>query len=151
MRRILLILSIALALVVSQTKREREHASAVKAYNRSLASQTDNCTDKKFCAVVYLAPWCPSCNQMAPQLRTAVQRAKSKTEFGMKVVVGKGTFAQNAEEAASFGEAGSADQDDTVHKALGVKQYPSFFVMDKDKTIILSDREAFDWLNEKLR
>ena len=103
MRRILLIISIALALVVSQTKREREHAAAVKAYTRNLASKTDNCTDKQFCAVIYLAPWCPSCNQMAPQLRTAVQRAKSKTDFGMKIVVGQGTTAQNEEEAASFG------------------------------------------------
>lgn len=151
MRNILIVGSIILAAVVWQVKSTQRHAAAVREYQQNATKKTDNCTDKKFCAVVYVAPWCPACQQMAPQLRTAIERAKTKNNFGLKVVVGQGTREQNEAEAASFGAAGSADQDNVVHTALGVDRYPSFFVMDQEKTVILRHEEAFAWLNEQLQ
>ncbi len=158
MRNILLVVAVLLAAFAWHTKQEQTRAKNVREYQRRLAEQAqnpgqpvrDSCTNKKFCAVVYVAPWCPACKQLAPQLRAALPRVKEK-EFGLKIVVGQGRPEENDDEAASFGEAGSADQDGSIHKILGVSQYPSFFVLDQEKTVILANEEAFQWLNEKLR
>ena len=150
MNRLVLVIVIAGAFFLFQHFQEQKLATARQAYQRGLSAQTDNCSGKKFCAVIYVAPWCPACKQMKPQFLRALKRSETKTGFGVRVVVGQGTSEQNEKEAASFGFGAVTDPDASVLKSLGVRAFPSFFVIDEEKTVILSGREAFDWINEKL-
>ena len=113
-------------------------------------AKSDLCNEKKECAVVYVAPWCPACKSMAPKLREAIEQTKSRKDFGIRVVVGRGSKEENEKEAASFAGVGHADQDDSLHDLLGVRAYPSFYVVDKKQKVLHRGQAAFRWLNEKL-
>lgn len=151
MTKILLLFALALVFVAMNTQHVQKTAVARRAYVRSLASESDICAEKKFCAVIYVAPWCPACHSMAPQFKNLLARAKTMNDYGVKIVVGQGTQKQNEAEAASYGAGASTDHDSLVKKALDVREFPSFFVMDKERTVILNGQEAFHWINENFR
>jgi thiol-disulfide isomerase/thioredoxin len=148
MKAIFLILAL-LGLLFFYKKNQDETARARREYQRGVASGQDYCTEKKFCVLVYVAPWCPACKQMAPQLKTALLKSRSNKDYGFKVVVGQGTLAQNDNEAASFGLGATTDPESIVKTALGVDRYPSFFVLDKDSAVVLRDMEAYQWAAER--
>jgi thiol-disulfide isomerase/thioredoxin len=118
-------------------------------YQRGLASGQDYCTNKKFCVLAYVAPWCPACKQISPKLKEALEKSPKMKDYGFKVVVGQGKPSENDAEAASYGFGAVTDPDNILKVTLGVDHYPYFFVLDQDSSVVLRDQEAFQWAAEK--
>jgi len=110
----------------------------------------DPCFNKNHCAVIYLAPWCSACNQLAPQLIQLLQKANSLHEIGIAVIIGKGrTHEENESYAKKFGVNALVDNDEKIEQALGISYYPTFLIFDKNRKIILKDMDAMNWINSK--
>ena len=111
----------------------------------------DYCALKDRCLAVYVAPWCPACNSIAPLLKKSLAASRTKKEFGMKIFVGQERQpGHNDRVAAEFGPGTFVDADGTVLAKLGVSYFPSFFVLDKQGEILLSGDEAREWAQKNL-
>lgn len=110
------------------------------------ADSKSSCTGKELCGVIYVAPWCPACKQGAPIFKKMLTNSWKNETRGMQVFVGRGEASQNLEEAISYGPGASADQDSSKFNALGIRQYPSFFVTDAKGKVLKRDQEAIDWI-----
>ena len=151
MNKLIFLVAAGLGFFIWTKYTESEQRRVAFEYQRSIASKEDNCTGKKFCVVVYVAPWCPACKSMAPQFRQALKKARSIPDYGVKMYVGAGKTEENEREAIDLGDGAYPDQDKSMMKKLNVQQFPSFFVLDKEQTVILSGNEAFQWMVEKIR
>lgn len=152
MGRILVISALILGFFAWQKHEARERAREEREYSSAVTSNGgDPCTGKKFCALIYLAPWCPACKSQVPLYRDYVEKAKTRGDVGVKVVVGQGRRAGDNEAMAKlFGAAGLVDHDSSYLKKYRVDRFPSLYVLDAERTIILRQEEAFHWLAEKL-
>src|SRR4051812_23628513 len=80
---------------------------------------SDSCSSKKLCAIVYVTPWCPACEQVSPILKMWVTKTKDHAEYGVKVIVGYGkNQGDNEKTAAKYGENSVIDNDLTLAKKL---------------------------------
>lgn len=110
------------------------------------------CGSKSFCAVIYVTPWCPACQQSAPRYRAYLANAERSAENGIQVVVGEGrTPEQNNETVSSYGSGALADNNRSIGRMLGVPYYPSHFVLDSKRAVFLRDPEASAWIDERFR
>lgn len=118
---------------------------------RALSSLSgDTCEGRKFCAVVYLAPWCPHCVSSVPRTKEMIQRFRSP-ELGVKVIVGLGKSPeQNQKFADSIAPGVVIDSDTSLARKYGVRSVPSYTVLDQEGSAILSGQEAYSWLHEKM-
>jgi thiol-disulfide isomerase/thioredoxin len=145
-----LLLALLLGGAVFGVAKWKEEQANQRAFERRIASGEDSCAGRKFCAVVYMAPWCPACKQIVPRLQRMSKKAV-KGDYGLKVVVGRGRSPEDNEQmAAQFGNFGAVDKDEKVFSDLKVSRYPSFFVLDGEGTVILANQEAYYWIQEKL-
>ena len=128
---------------------QSERARSAREAHHLLAKEEDLCTNKKFCAMVYVAPWCPACKQMAERHRTALTKARDKKDYGFKVIVGQGRKEENEAEAAALGLGAVVDADNKWQATLHVDRFPSYYVLDQEGTVILQDNEAFQWIGER--
>ncbi len=112
------------------------------------ADQVDPCLDKKMCAVVYIAPWCPACHSVLPQLKTFTQNASKHDEYGILIVIGAGTFEQNQNTFKSFTTNAMIDSDSKIANSLGVNYFPTFLVLDAQREIKKRDHDAFTWMHQ---
>lgn len=152
MNKIIFLLLATAAYFIWDKRVQQQEKVSLREYQRGIASGEDNCTGKKFCVIAYVAPWCPSCKALAPQLKTFLAHSKDSKDNGMKVVVGEGvTAAENEADAAKYGYGAVADNSGVYKKRLRVEQFPSLFVVDRDGTIILRDQEAADYMSDKFR
>ena len=150
MNKLYVALVIGLAVFAWHRHLEVQTAANLKSYQRGLSSNSDLCTGKKFCAIVYVAPWCGACKSERPRIISFMEKSKNNPAFGIRVVVGQGrSQAENEEMAASFGFGATTDPDNSVLQKLQVPHFPSFFVLDKDNTVILRDQAAFQWIYQK--
>jgi thiol-disulfide isomerase/thioredoxin len=115
------------------------------------APKKDTCEGKKFCAVAYLAPWCPHCKRVVPDLREMMAKAEASSENGLRVIVGGGEKAENEALAALFGASGVVDASNDIARQLGVRGYPSFYLLNEQGHLIAGDEAAYRWAFEKLR
>ena len=115
------------------------------------AGAKDSCDGKKFCAVAYLAPWCPHCKRVVPDLREMLKKAEASGENGLRVIVGGGEPDENRALAAQFGGSGVVDASNDIARALGVRAYPSFYLLNEQGHTIAGDEAAYRWAFEKLR
>lgn len=116
---------------------------------RAVPGMADVCAGRNFCALVYLAPWCPHCKNAVPELMRKAVKAGSSSYPGFRVVVGDGPAEENQAMAKHFGAHGSVDVDRALATKYGVRSYPSYLVLDKEGDVILRDQEAFAWVHEK--
>lgn len=150
MTKAFFLLALAVGYLAYQRHEGALNRASARAYDRAVASGTDPCAGKQTCAVVYMAPWCPSCRQEAPQLRDALARASINRKLGLRVVVGQGrSRADDEEMARGLGAGAVVDADGAWHRKLNVQAYPSFFVLDGEQAVILSGNEAYQWVREK--
>lgn len=110
----------------------------------------DPCAGRAFCAVAYLAPWCPHCKNAVPELQKMTAKAEQEKSPGLKVLVGAGKPGENESMARVFGKSGIVDASGDKARQLSVAYYPTFLVVDREGTVILRDGEAMHWMQEKL-
>lgn len=111
----------------------------------------DPCHGKERCVLVYMAPWCPACKSLLPQLLNVRDgRWKDSTTRGFKFVVGHGSPEQNREMVKQIGRGAYLDDDKEFSKKMGVRHFPTLYVLDGNGRVIESDRAALDWLNRDL-
>ena len=151
MKQILLVAAIiVVALGYSHYERKKQFAAQLE-YSRTVATSHDSCAGKKFCALVYVAPWCPACKSILPKLHTFSTNSANSKDYGFKLVVGRERNpGDNEKMAAPFGANGFVDKDSSIHSKLGINYYPTIFIQDQEGTTILKDNEAFRWMHEKL-
>lgn len=111
--------------------------------------QEAGCHGKKMCGLVYLAPWCPACNSVIPQLQIFLKNGQQHKEAGLQIVVGAEQMpGDNARKAKEIGEGVITDENNIYAGSLAISYYPSFFVIDEQKRIIHKDQDAMNWMNE---
>ncbi len=111
------------------------------------------CTGKKLCAIAYVAPWCPGCNSLIPNFKQYLAQSKNHSEYGFVIIVGKGkTMRDNTDKAIEIGSKEFkniiVDVDESFHRDLKIKYYPSFIIVKPNQKIVMRDQEAFDWINQ---
>jgi thiol-disulfide isomerase/thioredoxin len=107
------------------------------------------CTGKKLCAVIYIAPWCPACEQMSPILKTFLQNSKSVTDYGFQIIVGDERSAgDNKQKAQSLGDGVIIDGDRSLARTLKITYYPTFYVVDPKGKVQMKDQDAMTWANQ---
>jgi thiol-disulfide isomerase/thioredoxin len=130
-------------------KHKEGNARAI-AYTAAAAKQSDPCAGKKFCATIYVAPWCPACKAELPRFRNYLSKAHLNRDYGLKIVVGRGQKPEDNEAMArQLGAGAVVDPDGKIFNDLRVQQFPSFFILDGEKSVVLSDNEAFQWIHQK--
>ncbi|MBA2403362.1 MAG: redoxin domain-containing protein [Bdellovibrionales bacterium] len=113
-------------------------------------AMVDSCAQKRMCAVVYLAPWCPACQQVTPTLMTFLANAQKSKLFGLQVIIGAGRKAgENEKKANALGMGTMVDNDNKIANALGVTYYPTFIVIDNKRSVTLRDQAAMEWANSQ--
>lgn len=149
MNKLILIVALALAFL-AWDKHEKSKAQKVRTnYLRKTANSTDACTGKEKCALIYLAPWCPSCRSQLPAYKQVLTKANSVANVGLKIVVGAGSSPEeNDKMILELGPGALADHTGEVGAFFGVNKYPSYFVLDKNQKPLLVDFEAFQWINQ---
>ncbi len=112
----------------------------------SFTKMDSPCLGKKMCSVIYVAPWCPACKDVAPILTDLLKNAQEfNRDVGIMVVVGEGQAHENQQLADSFGRGSLIDHDRSILKSLDVSYYPTFVVVDASFKIVKKDQEAFQW------
>ncbi len=140
-------LIIALTLFFSQQKirdflRPRPKTAPVQ------LTQSLECQKKNGCGVIYVAPWCPACNSMQPQIQQILQKSRENPDYGIVVIVGQGKEARdNFEKAQEIGEGTVTDDDSLYARALKIDRYPTFLVVDSQQKITHRDQAAMGWMN----
>jgi thiol-disulfide isomerase/thioredoxin len=114
------------------------------------AQVADPCSGKQRCLVVYLAPWCPACKSVTPQLLQVRDHWKGSATRGIKFIVGADSDEKNRELALSIGDGAYVDQGDAYRRAMKVSHFPTLWVVDENSKVITADRGAYDWLNGEL-
>lgn len=107
------------------------------------------CKGKKVCGLVYLAPWCPACNSVIPQLQVYLKNSSNNKEAGLQIVVGaEQNRGDNASKAREIGEGVMTDDQKIYAETLAISYYPTFFVVNDKNQIIHKDQDAMNWMNE---
>lgn len=120
------------------------------AYTAAAAKRIDPCEGKKFCATIYVAPWCPACKAEMPRFRGFLDKARTQKDYGLKIVVGRGQQpGDNEAMAKQLGAGAVTDDSGQIFAQLKVTKFPSFYILDRDKAVVLEDMEAFQWMHQK--
>lgn len=149
MNKLIAVAVMALAFL-AWDKHEKSKAAKVRTnYLRTVANSTDACTGKEKCALIYLAPWCPSCRSQLPGYKHILTKAHAIPNAGVKIVVGAGNSPEeNDGMIHELGAGAVPDHTGEIGAFFGVNKYPSYFVLDKNQKPILTDFEAFQWINQ---
>jgi hypothetical protein len=136
---------------VWQLKPPRRYPSEVKVERYGAGKRggsADPCQARKTCVVMYVAPWCGAC-QVHVGTTLPLLRAKwgdSPDRPGLKVVVGNSDDGRLDEMARRVGDPVFIDRDDQLLRALAVRRFPSFYVLDERLRITHEGDDAVDWL-----
>jgi thiol-disulfide isomerase/thioredoxin len=142
---------LALCVGIYRFRARIEAAAIPDSVAATAAAAKDTCEGKKFCAVAYLAPWCPHCKRVVPDLHEMLKKAEASSENGLRVIVGGGEPAENQALAAQFGASGVVDASNDIARALGVQGYPSFYLLNEKGHTIAGNEDAYRWAFEHLR
>jgi hypothetical protein len=121
------------------------------AHNRPPASLcTGNpCGAKRYCATIYVAPWCPYCHKAEGWIKDVLSRNNLQSDGGVRVVVGAGRMpADNLRYASTFGPCAQNDDTKSIAKKLDVHAFPTYYVQDGDE-VILRGNAALQWIQRR--
>lgn len=111
--------------------------------------QEAGCKGKKMCGLVYLAPWCPACNSVIPQLQIFHKNSVYNKELGLQLIMGAEQMSgDNARKAKEIGGNVLVDEHNVYATSLAISYYPTFLVVDEKKQIKYKDQDAMNWMNE---
>lgn len=141
----------ALLFGIARFRKERAAENVPHPAFATAAAAKDSCEGKKVCAVAYLAPWCPHCKRMIPDLKEMLLKAQASSDKGLRVIAGAGEPEANQALAAEFGTSGVVDANREIQQKLGVRQFPSFYLLNEKGHLMAGDQAAYQWLYENLR
>lgn len=145
-----LALALALAAAFFFWKQHTENTRRAAAFEAASVNQADPCAGKKFCATIYVAPWCPACKAELPRFRRYLDNARTQKDYGLKIVVGRGQNpGDNEAMARQLGAGAVVDNNHQIFRQLQVTKFPSFYILDSENSVILADGEAFQWMHQK--
>ena len=114
-------------------------------------AQNDTCSGREYCAIAYLAPWCPACKRALPRfLQAREQWRTSKDKPGWKFIIGADTPEKNAAMARSIGEGAFTDDDKSFARKHEVRHFPTLWIVDRTGKILHIDGPAFAFLEAQL-
>ncbi len=114
-------------------------------------NQQGTCLGKKMCALVYVAPWCPACNGIAPDLRMVGNLSANNPDFGVLIIVGGGQApGENEAKVLELGAAAVTDNQNSYARALRIRKYPTFLVVSSSNKLVHQDQAAIKWMDETL-
>ena len=114
-------------------------------------NQQGTCLGKKMCAMVYVAPWCPACNGIESDLRMVGNLSAANPDFGVLIIVGGGQApGENEAKVVELGSAAVADNQNSYARALRIRKYPTFLVVNSANRLIHQDGDAITWMDEAL-
>lgn len=106
---------------------------------------TTSCEGKASCLLVYVTPWCPACEQLSPYLLKIQEKSQPDSEYGIKMIVGlERDPGANQRIAERYGKTTVIDTDQSVHKILNIKYYPTILLVTKDGIISERDNKALE-------
>ncbi|MCA2979163.1 MAG: hypothetical protein INH41_08900 [Myxococcaceae bacterium] len=112
------------------------------------AGSADPCLSRSTCVVMYVTPWCGACQvhvgTTLPRLRA--KWGASPDRPGLKVVVGNSDDGKLDELARRVGDPVFVDRNDRLLRALAVRRFPSFYVVDQRQRITHEGDDAVEWL-----
>ncbi|MBF0503725.1 MAG: hypothetical protein HQL14_01360 [Candidatus Omnitrophica bacterium] len=106
--------------------------------------------DRGYCVYIYLAPWCPHCRELLPVITDYRSSWKADDRPGLKVIVGNGERQAINEMAARISPPVYLDFHDQFLKALHVKYFPYFVIVDRNQSVIASGEDAFHWVENEI-
>jgi thiol-disulfide isomerase/thioredoxin len=109
-----------------------------------------SCEKKSSCALVYVTPWCPACEQLSPILTQWKEKSLNDPEAGLKIIVGmERNSGDNKRIAERYGDNSLIDEDQRLHELLKIRHYPTIILVRKDGVIEKRDQEAIMWAAKK--
>jgi hypothetical protein len=102
----------------------------------SLYGSGDPCAYKLRCVVVFLAPWCPSCQGSVPFLNDMRKRFDQEGKVGVKVIVGMDSEEKLTSMAKKIGGEVFLDSNKEFSRSAGVRGVPAWWVVDDKKRIL---------------
>jgi thiol-disulfide isomerase/thioredoxin len=88
----------------------------------------EKCASDK-CLVIYLAPWCPSCQKITPTI-IALSEELKKEGISMSVIVGQDDLEVVSQYGSKFPFPIFTDVDGSYYRELGINGVPYFAVTD---------------------
>lgn len=110
----------------------------------------DTCGSKKFCLVVYLAPWCPHCKSSLSHTQALLQKSRFG-DTGVRVVVGMSQGGDSQAMARRIATNVALDDEEVVAKKLAIHAVPAYVVLDADGAKIVDGQEGAEWAAEKFK
>lgn len=92
-----------------------------------------SCVNKKYCVTVFVAPWCPACNQSQVTFKALhAFLPNGRPDVGFGVVIGDGDSAQNMSKKRDLGPIDAIiDDSGSIMKSRQIASYPTWIVNDE--------------------
>jgi thiol-disulfide isomerase/thioredoxin len=89
----------------------------------------NRCDGKKFCTIVYVAPWCPACSQSIPVIDEFYRITSESSSLGMVTVIGQDS-AQAMKQYAKRFKSPSIIDDGLYYRYVAGHGVPSWVVVE---------------------
>lgn len=117
-------------------KERKLAANMAKVQNTALASVQygvpANCSGKKYCITVFVAPWCPACQASKGTFKMLHEYLpKNRLDVGFGIVVGAGSRSENNYEKQQLAPIEvSVDESGQIFDNRRIKSFPTWIVND---------------------
>lgn len=129
---------------------QKEAAAPLKSAQYFELISNTTCEKKASCALVYVTPWCPACEQLSPLLFQWKEKSLKDPDAGLKIIVGmERNSGDNKKVAERYREHSIIDEDGSLHELLKIKHYPTIILVGKDGVIEKRDQDAIMWAAKK--
>lgn len=109
--------------------------SIVLPLSKHSPSAADECLGRDACIVVFLAPWCPHCQDAVGVIQAIREKTKSSTALGIRVVVGSDTEANLEDMAKKIGGVVFLDTERRLQKKLNRRGVPHWYLVSAGGTL----------------
>ncbi len=110
----------------------------------------DPCENREYCVYVYLAPWCPHCQDWLSTLAICRNALKPMDRPGLKVIIGDDKKDAINGMAAQVGPPVYLDIDNKFLHALHIHSFPDFIVVDGTQHVVASGEDGNRWVVDKV-
>jgi hypothetical protein len=106
----------------------------------SLSGQSDPCSGRDYCLILYSAPWCPACHAAKDFMIASATVVNQSRASGAKIIVGMGrSEEQNISMAKDIGVHTFLDRDGSLARSLGVRGVPHWYVINREGKVLNHD------------
>lgn len=126
-----------------------EASGSLTLFSQSRLTETP-CAGREYCVFVYMAPWCPACKAAIPLVSDLRNFWRDNDRPGMMVIIGNGKPDALEAMARLMGSPVFLDKQDKFLHAAGVRHFPYFIVVDKEKNILARGQAAQRWVEQEI-